>query len=303
MPLIGYLDSGWPDARQAEYQTLRAELARHLGEEGEGFILVPRGGDVARHAVELLEQEQVEVLVAFGTDTVRVAAETAAKGAGGERPPTPVVMASISDPLGLGPELVETLDRPGRHVTGLTSLAPQLTGKRLQILKEAFPGVARVMFLRSDSPGDDQEQLEFDEAANRLQVAPLIETAGSAAQISVAFADAVAAGADAVLAAASTFIVNHRLPVASLAAQYRLPAMYAQRELAEAGGLMAYSPNYRDMFQRAAGFVVKILDGVPPGILPIDRARRFSLVLNRQAARDLNFTVPRGLLAQLDEIL
>jgi putative ABC transport system substrate-binding protein len=289
--VVGYLDRGSPGDRQVELEAFKAELAELMRDEEVGYTVEPRfGGDLKPHA-EGLAAMKAAVIVAFGTDATAAVADCA----------TPVVMASSSDPLGSG--FAASLERPGGCITGLTSLAPQLTGRRLQLLREAFPRVTRAGFLRSDSPGDDQEEAEFRGAASRLGILPLVESAGRM-PVEVAISRLAGRGAEALLAAASAFISSNRRIVVQAVGSHNLPAMYGQRELvADAGGLMAYGPDYVDMYRRAAGYVYKILKGASPALLPIETPRRFSLVVSRSAVQQLGLTLSRGLLAQVDEVL
>jgi putative ABC transport system substrate-binding protein len=170
--------------------------------------------------------------------------------------------------------------------------------------------VQRVGFLRSDSSGDDGEESKFRTAAEQLGITPLVERAPDAGAleagsvIEAAVARLAAEGAEALLAAASAYISGYRESVVRAVNRHQLPAMYAQRELvSQAGGLMAYGPDYVDMFRRAAVYVYKILKGASPALLPIEAPRRFTLVLKRAAVQQLDLTLSRALLAQVDEVL
>jgi putative tryptophan/tyrosine transport system substrate-binding protein len=287
VPRIAYLDPGSADSSADELAAFREEL-RALGYEAYEFI----EGAVA---ADLIAQKP-DVIVAFGTAAIRAVKSRTET--------IPIVMAASSDPVGTG--LIVSLARPGGNVTGLTSIAPQLTGKRLQILTHAFPEVKRVAYLMDPSnPGDEEEerriiaehqQLGVD-ALHRVDVTP-------PAQLRPNLARAVASGAQALVTFASAAISGDPKPILQLVTQHRLPAMYAQRDFVTGhGGLMAYGPDYRDMYRRAAVFVDKILRGHRPAELPVEKPRRFTLLLNRKSAQAQGLILSRSFVAQVDEVV
>ena len=253
-----------------------------------------RLNDLARDLAGL----KLEAIVAFGTQAIK-AVRKATEGS-----PTPIIMASSSDPV--WSKFVASLAAPGGQITGLTSHAPQLTGKRLQLLREAFPHVSRVGYLwDSQNSGDQEERVQIGAAAERLgvQLIPL-DLQGTRQSFRAVFAQAVEERAEALITFASGIINNNPEPIVSFAAEHALPAMYAQREfVTEHRGLMAYGPSYPDMYRRAAVYVDKILKGAKPAQLPVEKARRFKLVVGRQTAQALQFAIPRSLLVQVDEVV
>jgi putative tryptophan/tyrosine transport system substrate-binding protein len=299
---IAYLDPGSPDSRPREIDAFRDQL-RELGYgEGRDIVIDYRYAFGVAERLVLLAEELVEqgpeVIVAFGTQSVE-AAQDATEAAG-----TPIVMASSSDPV--GSNLVQTLAQPGGRITGLTSAAPQLTGKRLQLLTESFPRTSRVAYLwDSRSSGDYEERAQLELAASRLGVALIpLDVLGSSQRFDALFAEAANNQADALMAFASGLINNYPAPIVSFTRERSIPAMYAQREfVTEHGGLMAYGPSYPDMYRRAAIFVDKILSGAKPAQLPVEKPRRFRFVVNQDAARAVELTMPRPLLVQVDEIV
>jgi putative ABC transport system substrate-binding protein len=299
VPRIGYLDVGSKDASADELAAFLDQL------RGLGYgvpDLIERYADGDEHqlptlAADLLGQAP-EVIVAFGTAAIRAAKDETAT--------IPIVMAASSDPAGPDVQLVNSLARPGANVTGLTSIAPQLVGKRLQLLKQAFPEVKQVAYLLDpNNPGDKEEERRIVavhqqlsvEALHRIEVTPSVQLQPNLAQ-------AVANGAQALVTFASGAINRNPAPILQFAAQHRLPAMYAQADfVALPGGVMAYGPDYLDMYRRAAVFVDKILKGRPPAELPVEKPRRFVLRVNRKAVQEQGFILPRSFLAQIDEVV
>jgi putative tryptophan/tyrosine transport system substrate-binding protein len=297
-PRVGYLQLGSPETRRDEVEAFEAALTNLLETEGVRPVFETRYADSAEQlqsSARELVALSVSVIVAFGTDAV-AATTQASSGV------IPVVMASSSDPV--GSKFVASLESPGGNITGLTSSAPLLTGKRLQLLRDAVPTTARIAFLRSDSGGDDGEETEFLHASRRLGLDSLVMRVIEPSDLPSAFADIKDRQGEAVLTAASAFVSSNRSQIAALSRQYKLPAMYAQRELVvDAHGLMAYGPDYVDMYRRAAVYVYKILNGASPRNLPVEKPPRFKFTVNRQAVIDLGLTLPRSLLVQTDEVI
>ena len=217
----------------------------------------------------------------------------------------PIVFAGAGDPVGSG--LVTSLARPGGNVTGLSSLGPELVGKRLELLKQAVPGVDRVAVLFL--PGALGERTEkdmlkaADVAARALGVQPQFIEARGPDELARAFSDMTSARAGALtVLPANMFLREHRRLV-DLAAKNRLPAVYASREFVDAGGLMSYGANQPDLFRRAATYVDKILKGAKPGDLPVEQPTKFELVINLRTAKALGLTIPQSVLARADEVI
>jgi putative ABC transport system substrate-binding protein len=217
----------------------------------------------------------------------------------------PIVFAAASDAVADG--LVTSLARPSGNVTGLSLLAPELVGKRLEQLKQAVPGVSRVAFLWQPGgagEGTEKDMLKRAEVAARaLGVRPQFVEARGPADFDRAFAEMTRAraGGLTVLVGAMFIIAQRRL--VDLAAKNRLPAMYGLREYVDAGGFMSYGPNVPDLFRRAATYVDKILKGAKPGDLPVEQPSKFELVINLKTAKALGLTIPPSLLQRADQVI
>jgi putative ABC transport system substrate-binding protein len=189
----------------------------------------------------------------------------------------------------------------------LSLLAPELVGKRLELLKQAVPGVSRIAFLWQ--PGAFGERTEKDtlkgaEVAGRaLGVQLQFVEARGPADFDRAFSDMTRARAGALTVVGGPMFNTERRRLVDLAAKNRLPAVYSQRDSVDAGGLMAYGPNFADMFRRAAIYVDKILKGAKPGDLPVEQPTKFELVINLKAARALGLTIPQSVLARADQVI
>ena len=193
----------------------------------------------------------------------------------------PIVFAAAADPVGTG--LVSSLARPGGNITGLSLMAPDLDGKRLELLKEAFPKVARVAFLwRSGGTRGNLALTEMEAAAKALGLKLLSLEVRSLDDFESAFARAKREGAQALITTASPLINTQQRQVLDFAAKNRLPAMYPTSEFVEAGGLMSYAPNYTDLCRRAADFVDKILKGTKPADMPVEQPTKFEFIVNLQ---------------------
>jgi len=244
-------------------------------------------------------------LVALKVDVI-VAADTPAALAAKQATRTlPIVFIGAGDPVTIG--LVTSLARPGGNVTGLSLLAPELVGKRLELLKQAVPGVGRVAALWQ--PGFVGERTEKDMlkevevAARALGVRLQFVEVRGPADFYRAFSDMTRARADALTVLGSAMFANERRRVVDLAAKNRLPGVYGFREYVDAGGLMAYGPNVADLFQRAATYADKILKGAKPGDLPVEQPTKFELVLNLKTAKALGLTIPQSVLVRADQVI
>ncbi len=241
---------------------------------------------------------KVDVIVAAGGTPSALAAKQATRT-------IPIVVAIAADPVASG--LVTSLARPGGNVTGLSMLTPELVGKRLELLKQAVPGVSRVAVLWQ--PGDYGEHTEKDilkEAevtARALGVRLQVVEARGPQDFDRAFSDMTRARADALIVLGTSMFFTERRRLVDLAAKHRLPATYSARDSVDAGGLMAYGPNFADMFRRAATYVDKILKGAKPADLPVEQATKFELVINLKTAKALGLTVPPSLLGRADQVI
>ena len=273
---------------------------RELGyAEGQSIVVESRFGGEARERVPSLAAElvglKVDVLVAGGTSSIH-----AAKGA---TRTVPIVMAQSSDPVASG--FVATLSRPGGNITGLSSLTSDLTGKRLELLKEAVPSLSRVGVLWNLGAREKADELKQTQAAAQVLAIQVISLAvrkpeefGNAFQV----ASQERVGALMVLGDPLTNV--HQTRLMKLASNNRLPTIFAGRGgLPEPEGLLSYGPNYADLYKRAAVFVDKILKGAKPADLPVEQPTKFDLVINLKTAKALGLTIPQSLLLRADQLI
>ncbi len=241
---------------------------------------------------EELVRLKVDVIVTTGP-----AGGFAAKGATGT---IPIVVPVMADPVGAG--LVASLARPGGNLTGLSMMSPELSEKRLELLKEAFPRVSRVAVLRD--PRQAPTDLRATEAAAgalglHLQVLEVRDIN----DLEAALAAAKKGRAGALNVLPSGFFSAHRARIVEAVAKARLPAMYHHSDFVAAGGLMAYAPSFADLFRRAATYVDKILKGAKPADLPVEQPTKFELVINLKTARSLGLTIPQSVLVRADQVI
>jgi putative ABC transport system substrate-binding protein len=230
----------------------------------------------------------VDVIFTWRTDAVLAAKQATAT--------IPIVMGVIGDPVSSG--IVTNLAHPGGNITGCSLRVAELEAKRLQLLKEVVPGLSRVAILLN--PTNQYMPLALESAQKGAQVLHLslaVCEVYDTTTLDSAFVTLTKDRPDAFLVPADTFLVSQRSRIAQFAIEHKLPSVYSFREYIEAGGLIAYTPNYDDLFGRAASYVDKILKGAKPGELPIERPSTFQLFINLKTARALGLTVPRQLLA------
>jgi putative ABC transport system substrate-binding protein len=237
---------------------------------------------------------KVDVILTWGTDAALAAKRATAT--------IPIVMGAIGDPIGGG--VVSNLARPEANVTGFSSLAPELEAKRLELLKEAVPGLSRVAVLFNSTNQYMPLALQSTQrAAETLHVSLTIYDVNDTATLDKAFETLPKGRPDALMVLADSFLVGQRNRIAQFAIESKLPSAYMYREHIEAGGLIAYTPNYHDQFRRAATYVDRILKGTKPGELPIQQPTKFDLVINLKTARLIGLDVPPTLLARADEVI
>lgn len=299
---IGMLDTV-PEAQNGDnLDALRGAL-RELGyQEGRNLKLVYRSADgagerFAKLALELVELRP-DLIVIRGTPAAVAAKAATAAGASAAR--IPVVMAAIGDPL----IVVGSLSRPGGNLTGLTSLSVDLEAKRVQLLRECVPQAKRIAALYNmGNPSYPRRWQETEAAARALGLHALQLDVRHTDTFEAAFGQARRQQVQALLVGQDGLMQSNRKLIASLAAQYRLPAMYGSIDFVEAGGLFAYGPHYADMYRRAATYVHKIFKGATPAELPIEQPTRFELIINLAAARAMGLVVPQALRLRADRII
>ena len=298
VPRIGILISASPSIASRRIQAFQQGL-RELGYvEGKNIIIEYRYAegrpDTLPERVAELVHLQVDLLV---TDTSN--AIQAAKNA---TQTIPVVFTTANDPVGDGQ--VASLAKPGGNLTGFSILALDLNGKRLELLKEAFPQITRVAFLpiTGEAIGENRFK-EAEIAAQGLRLRLQRLRVKGADDLESAFDAAKRSGAEAVLAHPSTFVAINRARIIELAAKHRLPVIFGGAEAAEAGGLMSYGPDIVDNYRRAAVYVDKILKGTKPADLPVQQPMKFEFVINLKAAKQIGLTIPPNMLARADRVM
>jgi len=215
----------------------------------------------------------------------------------------PIIFAAVAvDPVADG--LVSSFARPGANITGLTILAPELDGKRLELLKETFPKVTRVGFLwRTGAYAGDARARGVEAVAEKLGLRLQSLGVGSLEDIERVFETARRTGAQALIMTPSPFFTTHRVQIVGLEAKYRLPAMHTGIEWVETGGLMSYGPDVNDNFRRAAIYVDKILKGAKPADLPVEQPMKFEFAINLKTAKQIGVTIPPNVLARADRVI
>jgi len=295
---IGILSGSSASFFSARVEAFRQRL-RQLGYvEGKNIVIEYRYAEGKRGRLPDLVAELVRLKVDVIV-TVGVPAAQAAKKASGT---IPIVFAGASDPVGTG--IVSSLARPGGNITGLSLMVPDLDGKRLELLKEAFPKVARVAFLWQ--PGGARGNLpltDMEAAAKALGLKLLSLEVRSLDDFEGAFAQAKKERAQALITTTGERINTQQRQVLDFAAKNRLPAIYHYSEFVEAGGLMSYGPDNTDVWRRAGDFVDKILKGARPADLPVEQATKFELIINLKAAKQIGLTIPPNVLARAAKVI
>ena len=300
IPRIGFLFEGDPSESSARIEAFRQGL-RELGYvEGKNIVIEERSSgekpdSLSNRAAELVGLK-VAAIVTMGTSATQ-----AAKNATGT---IPIVMTFVSDPVGFG--FVASLAHPGGNITGLTNLGPDLSGKRLELLKEVLPQTSRVTILLS--PGNPLhafllKEMQVPAAALDIKLLSLELRGRSPKQVEEAFVTLKNGHPDAlmVLPTPSTSLSMKR--IVDLAVKNRLPTTYHWKEYVEAGGLMYYGANLLDMYRRAAIYVDKILKGAKPGELPVEQPKKFEFIINLKAAKQIGLTIPPNVLARADKVI
>jgi putative ABC transport system substrate-binding protein len=295
VPRLGILAAS--DASNPDWDALRAGLQELGYVDGQNIGIVFRSSDGDDKQLPSLAAELVSVPVDLIV-TEGTGGTAAARGAGN----LPIVMAQSGDPVGAG--LVANLARPGGTITGLSSFAPVLGSKRLELLKETVPGLTRVgVPWIPTNPVHVIQVREIQEAgeASGVQVLPLEVHGGN--DLEPAFHAATREGAAGLIVFGDTFFQSERARTVALAAQSHLPVIYNNRQPVDAGGLMAYGPSRSAMFRRGAYYVDRILRGTPPAELPVEQPTTFEFVINLKTAQALGLTIPQHVLLQATEII
>ncbi len=295
---IGYLGNSTPSVEAALVEGFRQGLRENGYVEGKNVIVHYQWADGRMDAFPVLAAElvrlKVDVIVASGTPG-SLAAQRATKT-------IPIVVAAVGDAVAVG--LVPSLARPGGNVTGLSAMAPELEGKRLQMLTELVPKIRRVSVLMNPTnPFTAAVWKETQAAGAKLGLTLHAAEVQTVDAFEGVFAAIVKTKPDALVVIPERLFLSHRKRIVAFAAQHRLPAMYSFPEFVDEGGLVVYGPNFVDMFRRAGWYVDRILKGTNPGDLPMEQPTRFTLVINSKTAKTLGLTISPSLLLRADKII
>jgi putative ABC transport system substrate-binding protein len=295
VPRIGYLQI---DSRLGPQGEAFLQGMRDLGYvEGKNIVIEYRG-DPERREDRL--PELAADLVRLKVDVIVALDPPAARAAKGATKTIPIVVRSTADPVQAG--FVASLARPGGNITGVTSISSELYGKRLELLKEIIPRLSRVAVLRNpDRSNSDFTEMQSTARALDLQLQSLGVRGPN--DFENAFRAAGKARAQALITIRTPLINDQRKQVADLAIKSRLPAIYDDRAYIDAGGLMSYGTNLRDLYRHGAVFVDKILKGAKPADLPVERPTKFELVINLKAAKQIGLTIPQTVLYRADKVI
>jgi putative ABC transport system substrate-binding protein len=295
---IGFLEASSPSAIAARIEAFRQGL-RELGYvEGKNVVIEYRYAEGNFDRLPALAAEMVRLNV----NVIVTGGPTAIPAAKAATTAIPIVMAFDTDPVGSG--FAASLAKPGGNITGLSTLAPELSAKQIELLKEIVPKLARVAVLGTASrPGSAHALREVENAAKAFKVQVQFQDVVDPKGIDAAFLAARKGGADAVLVLGSPLFNAHRTELTELATKSRYPVIYDRAEFVEAGGLMTYSVSLADLARRAATYVDKILKGAKPGDLPIEQPTKFELVVNMKTAKALGIKIPNSVLAQATKVI
>ena len=298
VPRIGLLSVGADPAKPVVWLPFLEKMREFGYVEGQNIAFERRFGEGRRERLlELvagLVSAKVDIVVATGTSENKAAKQAL--------PATPIVMMLVGDPIGDG--LINSLARPGGNVTGVTTLSEELSGKRLELLKEAIPRIARVaLLLNPGSPRRARLLQETEDAVKEFSLQLRVHDVREPEGLPKAFSAMTSERANALIVPIDAMFFNQRSRIVSLAAESRLPAIYDQGEFVDAGGLMAYGPSLSDLSSRAAIFVDKILKGRKPADLPVEQPTKFELVINLKAAKQIGLTISPNVLARADKVI
>jgi ABC-type uncharacterized transport system substrate-binding protein len=299
VPRIGYLTVASLTEEASSIEAFRRGL-RELGYvDGQNVSIEQRSATgmyerLPELAVELV-QLKVDFILTGGTSATRAAQKATST--------IPIVMAvSSDDPVGSG--FVVSLARPGGNITGLTSIARELSGKRLELLKEAVTKAGRVAVLwNPDNPGHKLRLKEIEIAARPLGMMLQALAARSLNELESAFRTASTGAADAMMVTSDALFNTYKQRIVELASKTRLPATYDRNDYVEAGGLMSYGVDVDDLYRRAAYYADKILKGAKPADLPVEQPTKFEFVINLKAAKQIGLTIPPNVLARADRVI
>jgi len=297
---IGFLDPSTASGSANPLEVFRQEMSKHGWIEGKNIAIEYRFAEQKNERLPELAADLVRLKV----DLIVVPGGPSALAAKKATTTIPIVMANAADPVGAG--FVASLARPGGNVTGLASLSPELNTKRLEILKDAVPKLARVGLLRPPLSGVSVEvqrkDLRAAAVALKLRLEE-IETQLDGKSLESAFQTAKEKQVNAIMTTTSPRFFAERKRIVELAGKHRLPAIYFQKEFVDEGGLMSYGADYTDLYRRAAVYVDRILKGAKPSDLPVEQPTKFEFVINLKAAKQIGLTIPFDLLQRANKVI
>jgi len=298
---VGFLDPSTASGSAVLVEAFRQELSKLGWIEGKNTSIEYRFAEGKPDRLP----ELVAELVRLRVDVIMVSGGPTALAAKKATSTIPIVIMTSADPVGEG--LVSSLARPGGNVTGLSALSPELNTKRLEILKDAVPKLARVGVLRPLAGGTIATDLQLKDlkaaaVALKLKLEE-IETQPDLKGLENAFQTAKQTQVNAIMTVQTRNFFGERKRIVELAGKYRLPAIYFQKEFVDEGGLMSYGADFDDLFRRSAHYVDKILKGAKPADLPVQQATKFEFVINLKTAKQIGLTVPPNVLARADRVI
>jgi putative tryptophan/tyrosine transport system substrate-binding protein len=298
IPRIGVIVNGSISSDASRIEAFRQGL-RDLGYvEGQNIAIDYRYGEGKIEEFPGMVTE----LLGLKADVIMVGGTPAALAAQKASKTIPVVFATVADPLSV--KLVSSLGHPGGNITGITTINSELTPKRLEIIREAVGRLSRVAFLYNPADASNIVSLrELRALADRLKLT--LDSVGvrNGAEFDRAFSVMAAKGTDALVVSAGALTDTYRKQIVVLSAKTRMPAMYGEKVFVEAGGLMSYAANFSESWRRGATYVDKILKGAKPADLPVEQPRKFELVINVKAAKQIGLRIPQSLVFSADEVI
>jgi putative ABC transport system substrate-binding protein len=298
VPRVGFLVVAPLSTFQSRTGAFRQGLRELKYVDGKNIFIEWRSAEGKVDRLPALAAE----LVSLKVDVIVTGSGTVTRPAKEATSTIPIVMALDNDPVGNG--FVASFARPGGNITGLSTFAPEISGKRLELLKEIIPRLSRVsVFGTSTNPGNAQALKEIELSARAFKIKLQYLDVLDPKDIESAFQTAAKGHANAVLVLGSPVNFNERIQIAELAVKSRLPVIHSNTEYVDAGGLMTYGPNYPDLYRRAAIYVDKILKGAQAADLPVEQPKKFEFVINLKAAQQIVLTIPQNVLARADKVI
>jgi ABC-type uncharacterized transport system substrate-binding protein len=297
---IGFLEQSNASDSAGLVEAFRQEMSKLGWVEGKNFTIEYRFAEQKPEGLPALAADLVHRKV----DLIVVTSSRAARATKNATTTIPIVITNTADPVGEG--LVANLARPGGNVTGLSGLATELNTKRLEILKDTVPNLARVGLLLG-SEGGIARDLQLKELRNAAPALKLkleeFEIPVEAKSLESAFQTAKQKKINAIITTAARPFFDERKRIVALAGKYRLPAIYFQKKFVDEGGLMSYGVEFTDLYRRAAAYVDKILKGTKPADLPVEQPKKFEFIVNLKAAKQIGLTIPPNVLARADKVI